>query len=354
VIVNPLSMQVEATALAMCGVKDALSKIWVHPECLVTTPFHKALNQVRELSRKHAHGSTGSGIGETVRLGLEYPNLKLQVKDLNRPYTTTHLYRMMDHLHATCCELIHDYDLKGESLDNAMQPFNNKECIVILNERYNDWCRKVNRFCGFSLMPSYEGPQIFEAAQGVMLDAKRGHHPYTTWSRTTDVCARAFSQVDEKDLLVLGVTRTFLTRHGAGPLVTEHPDCLELITDDDNQHGQFQGSLRAGYLDLVTMKYAISCLTSKLDGLAITHCDKLGKPGTSKVCVAHEGVDLQTYSAAEASVAAFEFTKKYKDNKPVMKEVSDLPDFVSKELQIPIFVKSSGKTWKEKNYGSSN
>src|ERR1017187_7292627 len=60
VIINPLVMQAEALALSLNGVVQPNLKMWVCQDCLITTPYHMALNQIRELSRSKRHGSTGN------------------------------------------------------------------------------------------------------------------------------------------------------------------------------------------------------------------------------------------------------------------------------------------------------
>lgn len=55
--------------------------------------------------------------------------------------------------------------------------------------------------------------------------AIRGFHPYTTWSTTTFGNAEALlAEAGMAGAAIrLGVTRTYMTRHGPGPFVTEDP-----------------------------------------------------------------------------------------------------------------------------------
>ena len=64
------------------------------------------------------------------------------------------------------------------------------------------------------------GRLVFEGAQGVLLDEWRGFHPHTTWSTVEPSNARAMIDELGRDSYVLGVTRTYMTRHGAGPFPT--------------------------------------------------------------------------------------------------------------------------------------
>src|SRR5262249_5214377 len=69
VIINPTALNREAAHLADLGVADPFATLTVHPDALVSTFFHQALNRLRETARgDRRHGSCGHGIGE-VRSG---------------------------------------------------------------------------------------------------------------------------------------------------------------------------------------------------------------------------------------------------------------------------------------------
>ena len=60
---------------------------------------------------------------------------------------------------------------------------------------------------------------IFEGAQGVLLDEYRGFHPYTTWNTVTPHHAwELVHATDVEAVAVLGITRAYTTRHGAGAI----------------------------------------------------------------------------------------------------------------------------------------
>ena len=105
-------------------------------------------------------------------------------------------------------------------------------------------------------LPEYS-TAIFEGAQGVLLDEWRGFHPYTTWSTVTlqhalDMVAE--SRADE--VCMLGLTRAYTTRHGAGPLPTWTNDLDRRLRDQGNPTNAWQGTIRNGWLDLVLLRYA--------------------------------------------------------------------------------------------------
>jgi adenylosuccinate synthase len=71
---------------------------------------------------------------------------------------------------------------------------------------------------------------------------------------------------------VVGVTRTYHTRHGAGPFPTEDPALLPEFPEAHNAAGVFQGGWRVGALDLSLLYYAVEA-DGEIDSLAVTHCD---------------------------------------------------------------------------------
>src|SRR5260370_18697973 len=64
-MVNPLNLMKEAAHVESFGL-EPFENLVVDKNALITTPFHQAVNRLREIDRgKHAHGSCGMGIGET-------------------------------------------------------------------------------------------------------------------------------------------------------------------------------------------------------------------------------------------------------------------------------------------------
>lgn len=82
-LANPIAMINEEEHLRSVGVTDAWQRTFIDRRCLVTTPWHVALNRARERARgENCHGSCGMGIGETVADWLERPHSAFRVADL--------------------------------------------------------------------------------------------------------------------------------------------------------------------------------------------------------------------------------------------------------------------------------
>lgn len=107
-----------------------------------------------------------------------------------------------------------------------------------------------------------EVPCIFEGAQGLLLDKDSGFFPYVTPSNTgtKNVSLLLSSPIDS--LNVIYVTRTFLTRHGPGPMyyddTIEEETPPEAIPEDvTNSWNEWQGSFRTAPICLEQLSTAI-------------------------------------------------------------------------------------------------
>ena len=243
VIVDPLALSAEAAALG-----DPYELLAVDPDALLATPWHRAANRKRETLRgQDRHGSCGLGVGEAAAFSLVPGSEPPRVADALAPRRLrARLRALRDHL---TDELGPLDGLNDQSIDDFADVMLDFASLVSISDR----------------MP-LEEPCVFEGAQGVLLDEWRGFHPYTTWSTTT------FDNVFEltNDVVRLGVVRTYATRHGPGPFVTED-ESLSFL-EPYNDTGPWQGAFRMGHFDAVANRYAIE-VCGGVDALAVTHCD---------------------------------------------------------------------------------
>ncbi len=269
VLVEPIALAAEARELAALGVADPLRLLAVDRAALLTTPVHVAANRAREDARGAArHGSCGKGIGETVWYSLlagrgAGPGAVVEGQDvLGEPGAAptvgdcgdpARLRRLLDALARFYAPLTDSFPPVDE--------------MVAL---YRGFADAVRTFADGEIGRRADaGRLVFEGAQGVLLDQWRGFHPHTTWSTVTPDNARAL--LGGRRATVLGVTRTYQTRHGAGPLPTE--DAAVRFAERHNGMGRYQGAWRAGHLDAVLLRYAVAACGG-VDGLAVTHLDR--------------------------------------------------------------------------------
>ena len=276
-LIEPIGLAGEVEELATLGVPDPLSLITVDPDALITTPVHVAANRTREDRRGIGrHGSTGLGIGETVwyemalRRGARAGQL---VENLVAPADARgRALRVRDCLDGRVLrerltELVRFY---APLLAGSAHGHDDVETMADLLGAFAGAVRiagpdHLARTAG-------RGRLVFEGAQGVLLDEWRGFHPHTTWSTTTPVNAqRLLAEAGLSRGYVLGLTRAYTTRHGAGPLPTEDL-ALRAVDEPFNGTGIYQGGWRAGHLDLVALRYAVEAIGG-VDGLAVSHLD---------------------------------------------------------------------------------
>lgn len=257
-MINPGNLLREESHLQEIGVEDAFRRLSIHPDALVITPWHQAMNRLVSISHgNRAHGTTGQGIGETMGDSLRQPDSDvLRIRDLLRPDLVTKAVRIRERKLREAEQLIGIPDLGDRTPTDEFLA----ECATLVeNVAISEMA--LGAFAEV-------GDLIFEGAQGVLLDQDYGFHPHTTWSRTTRVNADLL--LNGEPAQTIGVLRAYQTRHGAGPFVTEHEFGF---AEPHNDAAGWAGQFRTGHLDFVATRYAMR--VSPVDALAITHLDQL-------------------------------------------------------------------------------
>jgi adenylosuccinate synthase len=266
-------LRVEAERLAAIGEADALSRVSIDPQCLVTTPFQQAANRVRERLRQgQRHGSCGVGVGETMADALATPELAVRFGELLRPE------RLGERVEALREHKLAELSAVADEMPNSdvarelgllRDPEVSQRWLALAA----DVARTV-RIAGDEAVSETHGPLVFEGAQGVLLDEDFGFHPFTTWSRCTPNGAhQLLSRIGwSHPMETVGVLRAYAVRHGPGPLPTEDALVAARTSERHNHTGPWQGPVRKGWLDLVLLSYAIRACGG-VDALALTHLD---------------------------------------------------------------------------------
>jgi adenylosuccinate synthase len=322
VLVEPIALAGESEELAALGVADPLRLLSIDADALLTTPIHVAANRAREDARGDGrHGSCGKGIGETAWYALlagavpgdivenqrvlGVPGPAPTVGDCARPSV---LRGKLDALARFYEPLIG----AGTSVDE----------LVAL---YRDFAGAVRVTTGDEVgRLADRGRLVFEGAQGVLLDQWHGFHPHTTWSTVTPDNAR--SLLGHRRATVIGVTRTYQTRHGAGPLPTEDHDVQARFPERHNGTGEYQGSWRAGHLDAVLLRYAVEACGG-VDALAVTHLDVDG---------------LKVATSYDAPLPSSGLTEFLFGPTPTLIDMPDPVAWLEADLGVPVLVTGAG------------
>ena len=295
---NPITMEAEAKVLVSKGLADIRQRVFVDARALVVTPWHRAMNRLREFAREGGrHGSCGEGIGEAVSDRDELSYIVLHAADLERISEANLTAALEAHArHKREQWLALDVDpvswdrlggdrSVGDDLKFLMDeeaPGNCARLFKSLASRAQLVARDGDTEVVQELFGEKTGTEvtdvIFEGAQGVLIDETYGFAPYHTWSDCTS--ANAVEILAEVgwfgDTSVVGVLRAYAIRHGAGPFVTE---CRSMtgnsaLRELHNDVNPWQGKPRLGHFDVVAAHYALKA-DGHVDSLAITCIDRL-------------------------------------------------------------------------------
>jgi adenylosuccinate synthase len=292
-LVNPANLMVENEGLRRIGVRDALARLAVDPECVIVTGFHIAANRALEDARGTGrHGSCGQGVGEARH--DELAGVAVRAGDCVRRATLIPVLRRLQEINRAKIE-----GLDGDDIPAVRRWLLGDEAALFqMADLLTDprWLGCVGRWT----LPQRvrNGNLVFEGAQGVLLDETHGFQPHTTWTDTTALGAVAI--LDELGLVpyshIIGVTRAYSTRHGAGPFPTYDEGLTAALPDPENGDGRWQGPFRSGWLDVPLLRYAVQ--VCPVDAVAVTCLDRAAvveaEQGDWWVCSAYDLDDAGT------------------------------------------------------------
>lgn len=279
-MVDPLSMVIEADVLVSKGVSNPLTRSFIHEDCLLITPYHMALNRIKEAHRSEGrHGSCGKGVGEArayaIKVGDQAPTI-LNIS--NKPTLKLLLERLLTEMTEQAINTGADPSLHEEHFKLLKWP------VDELVEAYANFAKQVN-IIDYSrlqrMLINDDKPVIAEGAQGVLLDQSHGFHPHNTWSDTTAQEAHNLLALlgYRGEIETLGIMRTFATRHGPGPMPTESEKLTTMFSEPHNPFNDFQREFRVGWLDLPMLRYSLEI--QPIDALVVSHVDWLQNFGSN-------------------------------------------------------------------------
>lgn len=290
-ILNPMTFYQEHRELLVQGIR---AFPYCNKQCRWSTPWDMMVNQIIEWWRgENRHGSCGMGIWETIEryrscvdmpihsfASLPYEDQKARLKKLRDTYFVRRLQ---------------GYGIGGVPKD--WQNIFFSEALVdnfvqdVLYLASNT--RPVERDNAiFGLYNTV----IFENGQGLLLDGNNGvYGDHTTPSSTGQGAASSLLlyapsnlnsiEYQVADFELCFVSRTYMTRHGAGEFFTEtnKDNILPGIEDDTNKYNEFQGEFRYGHLDPRSLLDRLEWETSQFgrifptahSSLFLTHTNEL-------------------------------------------------------------------------------
>lgn len=211
--------------------------VYIDPNCRIILPCDILKNRTLEKSRgDKRHGSCGFGLFACVTRSKQ-PGFCVSAYELANPYM------LMTHLKSIGKKYPADYD-EVYNTDNFMKAaaYIAANCPIMgLDELLNK---------------NHYETVIYEGGQGLLLDqANRDDFPHLTPSSVGMYNISKEIKTYNCPVDLFYVSRTYMTRHGAGPMEAEcakeeiNPD----IVDNVNQPNEWQGSLRFGRINLDTL-----------------------------------------------------------------------------------------------------
>lgn len=311
-IVNPYTLRKELNQLAAEGVTPA---IYAHPQCMVTTIYDMAVNSLAELARgSQRHGSCGMGVNETVTRCLGGSSLKLyHVQRLNVEQLANML-RQIAHkwVPERLTSLgISESDLEEHAMYSTILRSSSFEHDAQVLKDLISPLIVLDKFGLESLQRSVDPYQelIMEGAQGLALDEHLGEFPYVTRSITglPSAIAVAAYELEATEVEPLYITRAYLTRHGAGPLVSEGEHITDKqLSDATNVTNQWQGALRMAPLNVQQMKGLIEADIARaaLSSAVLSKGFVVRRPQVMLTCLDQLGSTVALKSAAGSPIVA--------------------------------------------------
>ena len=276
VVVDPWALVDEIGRLRGQGIEITPENLKIAENAALILPIHGQLDRAREAARGDAKlGTTGRGIGPAYedKVGRR----AVRVCDLADPEL---LAERVDAL------LLH-----GNALLRGLgQEQVDRDGLI---ESLLEIAPSVLPFAGRVWQSLHELRRknrniLFEGAQGALLDVDHGTFPYVTSSNTVGGSAAAGAGVGPQALdYVLGITKAYTTRVGAGPFPTELEDETgRLLGERGHEFGTVTGrQRRCGWFDAVLVRQAIRL--GGIDGIALTKLDVLDGIDALKVCTGY-------------------------------------------------------------------
>lgn len=350
VVLSPDALFKELAELEARGI-PASERLGISEACPLILPYHIALDQAREIARgKEAIGTTGRGIGPCYEDKVSRRGIRLaDLKDLEK--FKVKLAGVMEYHNFMLKNYFKQDEVDYQEVLDGVLSYRDKLLSLIADvPGMIDGYRKQ----GKSIM--------FEGAQGTLLDIDQGTYPFVTSSNTTAGGACTGSGIGPKDLdYILGITKAYTTRVGAGPFPTE------LFDDDSNDPGighhlatvghevgaTTGRDRRCGWFDGVALRRAAQI--NSLTGLCITKLDVLDGLDTIRMCTSYNyqgnNIDMPPLGAdaIEQCEPVYESMPGWSESTVGTKSLDELPDNARNYLKrleevvgVPVDIVSTG------------
>jgi adenylosuccinate synthase len=305
VVLSPEALFKEIGELEAAGL-DVKSRLKISEAATLILPYHVAIDHAREKKRgSDKIGTTGRGIGPAYE--DKVARRALRVQDFF--YPDQFAAKLKENLDYHNFALTQYYKVEALDFKKVLEE------AMSYAERIKSMVVDVSS----ALYAAEQAGQnlLFEGAQGTLLDIDHGTYPFVTSSNCVAGNAAAGSGVGPGSLhYILGITKAYCTRVGAGPFPSELYDHENPAKQDPvgirlAEVGKEFGSVtgrprRTGWLDAAALKRSIQI--NGLTGLCITKLDVLDGIKTIRLCVGYklDGKTLDVLPRGAEAVARCE------------------------------------------------
>ncbi len=289
VLIEPRIFRQEIEALSEKGV-DATQNLFISKKAHLILPSHRMMDAANEQAKGNSKiGSTLKGIGPAYTDKIARSGIR--VGDTLAPDFREH-YTLLKEQHIRMAQTL-GFDVKAFRIDGMdldqyealwMESLETLKKFRFVNSEYFiNQCLKDNK------------KVLAEGAQAMMLDIDFGTYPFVTSSNTitAGVCTGlgvAPSTIGK----VMGITKAYCTRVGAGPFPTElFDETGSRLCELGHEYGATTGRpRRCGWIDLPALRYA--CMINGVTDLFVTKPDVMNDFETVKMCTAYKINGQQT------------------------------------------------------------
>ena len=279
VLIEPRIFRQEIEGIAEKGV-DATKNLFISKKAHLILPSHRMMDAANEQAKGNSKiGSTLKGIGpaytdKIARTGLRVGDI-MTADFIERYGQLKRQHLMMAHAMG--------FDVDSFRIDNM--PLSEYEKVWMESLATLKRFRFVNSEYFINHCLREDKKVLAEGAQAMMLDIDFGTYPFVTSSNTitAGVCTGlgvAPSTIGK----VMGITKAYCTRVGAGPFPTQLDDEIgQKLCELGHEYGATTGRpRRCGWIDLPALRYA--CMINGVTELYVTKPDVMNDFDTVCMC----------------------------------------------------------------------
>ena len=282
VLIEPRIFRQEIEELTKKGV-DATKNLYISKKAHLILPTHRMMDAANEQAKGNLKiGSTLKGIGPAYTDKIARTGLR--VGDM-LAFDFKERYMILKEQHIRMAQTL-KFDVNTFRIDG-----------MNLEEYEKLWMESLETLKRFRFVNSEyfinqclneDKKVLAEGAQAMMLDIDFGTYPFVTSSNTitAGVCT-GLGVAPSKIGRVMGITKAYCTRVGAGPFPTELFDATgSQLCEQGHEYGATTGRpRRCGWIDLPALRYA--CMINGVTDLFVTKPDVMNNFDIVNMCTGY-------------------------------------------------------------------